>query len=112
MCAVVSPLLTSLSSLLLWGCHRWVAYDKERYKGHQFLLEEGEYEDRSSWGGSDSALLSFRFLQAVSTHMDFSQIITALSIKNQVVLCKDTAALGWGIPSFLVILVLFLLAEI
>ncbi|XP_014128938.2 very large A-kinase anchor protein isoform X1 [Zonotrichia albicollis] len=42
----------------------WVAYDKERYKGHQFLLEEGEYEDRCSWGGSDRALLSFRFLQA------------------------------------------------
>uniref|UniRef100_A0A8C3ULD1 Crystallin beta-gamma domain containing 3 n=1 Tax=Catharus ustulatus TaxID=91951 RepID=A0A8C3ULD1_CATUS len=42
----------------------WVAYDKERYKGHQFLLEEGDYEDRCSWGGPDSALLSFRFLQA------------------------------------------------
>ncbi|NXJ19876.1 CRBG3 protein, partial [Dicrurus megarhynchus] len=42
----------------------WVAYDKERYKGHQFLLEEGDYEDRHSWGGTDSALLSFRFLQA------------------------------------------------
>ncbi|KAM4904737.1 very large A-kinase anchor protein [Sylvia borin] len=42
----------------------WVAYDKERYKGHQFLLEEGDYEDRHSWGGADSALLSFRFLQA------------------------------------------------
>ncbi|NXS34993.1 CRBG3 protein, partial [Pomatostomus ruficeps] len=42
----------------------WVAYDKERYKGHQYLLEEGDYEDRNSWGGIDSALLSFRFLQA------------------------------------------------
>ncbi|XP_074959348.1 very large A-kinase anchor protein isoform X1 [Phalacrocorax aristotelis] len=42
----------------------WVAYDKERYKGHQYLLEEGDYEDRRSWGGADSALLSFRFLQA------------------------------------------------
>ncbi|XP_058686492.1 very large A-kinase anchor protein [Poecile atricapillus] len=42
----------------------WVAYDKERYKGHQFLLEEGDYEDRHSWGGAASALLSFRFLQA------------------------------------------------
>uniref|UniRef100_A0A8C3GTR8 Crystallin beta-gamma domain containing 3 n=1 Tax=Corvus moneduloides TaxID=1196302 RepID=A0A8C3GTR8_CORMO len=43
---------------------KWVAYDKERYKGHQFLLEEGDYEDRHSWGGTGSALLSFRFLQA------------------------------------------------
>ncbi|NWV12953.1 CRBG3 protein, partial [Ptilonorhynchus violaceus] len=42
----------------------WVAYDKERYKGHQYLLEEGDYEDRHCWGGADSALLSFRFLQA------------------------------------------------
>ncbi|XP_074022485.1 very large A-kinase anchor protein [Numenius arquata] len=42
----------------------WVAYDKERYKGHQYLLEEGDYEDRHSWGGADSVLLSFRFLQA------------------------------------------------
>ncbi|KAM9020345.1 very large A-kinase anchor protein [Ara ararauna] len=41
----------------------WVAYDKERYKGHQYLLEEGNYEDRHSWGGTDS-ILSFRFLQA------------------------------------------------
>ncbi|NWR56810.1 CRBG3 protein, partial [Bucorvus abyssinicus] len=42
----------------------WVAYDKERYKGRQYLLEEGYYEDRRSWGGTDSVLLSFRFLQA------------------------------------------------
>ncbi|XP_027763691.1 very large A-kinase anchor protein [Empidonax traillii] len=42
----------------------WVAYDKERYKGHQYLLEEGDYEDRRCWGGTDSVLLSFRFLQA------------------------------------------------
>uniref|UniRef100_A0A8B9DQF0 Crystallin beta-gamma domain containing 3 n=1 Tax=Anser cygnoides TaxID=8845 RepID=A0A8B9DQF0_ANSCY len=42
----------------------WVAYDKERYKGRQYLLEEGDYEDRHSWGGNDSVLLSFRFLQA------------------------------------------------
>ncbi|NXN98714.1 CRBG3 protein, partial [Rhinopomastus cyanomelas] len=42
----------------------WVAYDKERYKGHQYLLEEGDYEGRHSWGGTGSVLLSFRFLQA------------------------------------------------
>ncbi|XP_025053970.1 LOW QUALITY PROTEIN: very large A-kinase anchor protein, partial [Alligator sinensis] len=42
----------------------WVAYEKERYKGHQYLLEEGDYEDRHSWGGIGTALLSFRFLQA------------------------------------------------
>ncbi|XP_003219157.2 very large A-kinase anchor protein [Anolis carolinensis] len=42
----------------------WVAYEKERYKGQQYLLEEGEYEDWTSWGGMNSTLLSFRFLQA------------------------------------------------
>lgn len=46
---------------------RWVAYDKERYKGRQYLLEEGEYEHWQSWGGISSVLLSVRFLQAVST---------------------------------------------
>ncbi|XP_042722763.1 very large A-kinase anchor protein [Lagopus leucura] len=42
----------------------WVAYDKERYKGRQYLLEEGDYEDTHTWGGTGSVLLSFRFLQA------------------------------------------------
>ncbi|CAM4423703.1 very large A-kinase anchor protein isoform X1 [Caretta caretta] len=42
----------------------WVAYEKERYKGRQYLLEEGDYEDVHSYGGISSALLSFRFLQA------------------------------------------------
>uniref|UniRef100_A0A8C3RKK5 Crystallin beta-gamma domain containing 3 n=1 Tax=Chelydra serpentina TaxID=8475 RepID=A0A8C3RKK5_CHESE len=41
----------------------WVAYEKERYKGRQYLLEEGDYEDVHSYGGISSALLSFRFLQ-------------------------------------------------
>ncbi|XP_030437259.1 very large A-kinase anchor protein isoform X1 [Gopherus evgoodei] len=42
----------------------WVAYEKECYKGRQYLLEEGDYEDVHSYGGISSALLSFRFLQA------------------------------------------------
>ncbi|XP_015687399.1 very large A-kinase anchor protein [Protobothrops mucrosquamatus] len=42
----------------------WVAYDKEQYKGRQYLLEEGEYEHWQSWGGVSSVLLSVRFLQA------------------------------------------------
>uniref|UniRef100_A0A8C3Q1F2 Crystallin beta-gamma domain containing 3 n=1 Tax=Chrysolophus pictus TaxID=9089 RepID=A0A8C3Q1F2_CHRPC len=42
----------------------WVAYDRERYKGRQYLLEEGDYEDTHTWGGTGSVLLSFRFLQA------------------------------------------------
>uniref|UniRef100_A0A674K5N4 Crystallin beta-gamma domain containing 3 n=1 Tax=Terrapene triunguis TaxID=2587831 RepID=A0A674K5N4_9SAUR len=42
----------------------WVAYEKECYKGRQYLLEEGDYEDVHSYGGISSILLSFRFLQA------------------------------------------------
>ncbi|XP_044525193.1 very large A-kinase anchor protein [Gracilinanus agilis] len=42
----------------------WVAYEKERFKGQQYLLEEGEYEDISTWQTLTSTLLSFRYLQA------------------------------------------------
>ncbi|KAL8190738.1 UNVERIFIED_CONTAM: Very large A-kinase anchor protein, partial [Gekko kuhli] len=42
----------------------WVAYEKECYKGQQYLLEEGEYDDWQSWDGVSNVLLSFRFLQA------------------------------------------------
>ncbi|XP_054829686.1 very large A-kinase anchor protein [Eublepharis macularius] len=42
----------------------WVAYEKERYKGQQYLLEEGEYDNWQSWDGVSKVLLSFRFLQA------------------------------------------------
>uniref|UniRef100_A0A4X2JYW9 Beta/gamma crystallin 'Greek key' domain-containing protein n=1 Tax=Vombatus ursinus TaxID=29139 RepID=A0A4X2JYW9_VOMUR len=42
----------------------WVAYEKEHFKGQQYLLEEGEYEDISTWETLNSTLLSFRYLQA------------------------------------------------
>ncbi|XP_074048407.1 very large A-kinase anchor protein [Macrotis lagotis] len=42
----------------------WVAYEKEHFKGQQYLLEEGEYEDISTWKTLTSTLLSFRYLQA------------------------------------------------
>ncbi|GCB62852.1 hypothetical protein scyTo_0007292, partial [Scyliorhinus torazame] len=42
----------------------WVCYDKECYRGHQYLLEEGEYEDWQAWGGFDSTVQSMRFIQA------------------------------------------------
>uniref|UniRef100_H3A4M4 Beta/gamma crystallin 'Greek key' domain-containing protein n=1 Tax=Latimeria chalumnae TaxID=7897 RepID=H3A4M4_LATCH len=45
----------------------WTAYEKEGYKGHQYLLEEGEYEDWKMWGGFDNGLFSLRYLQAEFT---------------------------------------------
>lgn len=45
---------------------RWVAYEKEHFKGQQFLLEEGDFEDSNACGALSGPILSFRFLQAVS----------------------------------------------
>ncbi|KAM4701470.1 very large A-kinase anchor protein [Discoglossus pictus] len=42
----------------------WVGYENEKYKGQQYLLEEGEYEDWHAWGGFTSNLQSIRYLQA------------------------------------------------
>ncbi|XP_064207272.1 uncharacterized protein LOC135263319 isoform X1 [Anguilla rostrata] len=42
----------------------WVGYSGESYRGRQYLLEEGEHPECLEPGGSDQALLSFRFLQA------------------------------------------------
>lgn len=43
----------------------WVGYEKEGYRGHQYLLEEGEYHDWRVWGGCDSELRSVRVIRAV-----------------------------------------------
>ncbi|XP_069328576.1 very large A-kinase anchor protein [Eulemur rufifrons] len=42
----------------------WVAYEKEHFKGQQFLLEEGNFEDRNACGALSGPILSFRYLQA------------------------------------------------
>ncbi|CAB1434389.1 unnamed protein product [Pleuronectes platessa] len=42
----------------------WVGYEKEGYRGHQYLLEEGEYQDWRVWGGCDAELRSIRVIQA------------------------------------------------
>ncbi|KAF6108103.1 crystallin beta-gamma domain containing 2 [Phyllostomus discolor] len=57
-----SPHLASVGSLrILGGC--WVGYEKEGFRGHQYLLEEGEYPDWSHWGGYDEALISLRVIR-------------------------------------------------
>ncbi|XP_061597072.1 beta/gamma crystallin domain-containing protein 1 [Cololabis saira] len=42
----------------------WVGYEKEGFRGHQYLLEEGEYHDWRTWGGCDSELRSARVIRA------------------------------------------------
>uniref|UniRef100_A0A8C3W774 Crystallin beta-gamma domain containing 2 n=1 Tax=Catagonus wagneri TaxID=51154 RepID=A0A8C3W774_9CETA len=57
-----SPNLASVGSLrVLGGC--WVGYEKEGFRGHQYLLEEGEYADWSHWGGYNEALTSLRVIR-------------------------------------------------
>ncbi|XP_013882984.1 absent in melanoma 1 protein [Austrofundulus limnaeus] len=42
----------------------WVGYEKEGFRGHQYLLEEGEYHDWRVWGGCNSELRSVRIIRA------------------------------------------------
>uniref|UniRef100_A0A8C7Z5C3 Beta/gamma crystallin 'Greek key' domain-containing protein n=1 Tax=Oryzias sinensis TaxID=183150 RepID=A0A8C7Z5C3_9TELE len=42
----------------------WVGFQKEGFRGHQYLLEEGEYQDWRVWGGCDSELRSARIIWA------------------------------------------------
>lgn len=42
----------------------WVAYEKEHFKGQQFLLEEGDFEDSTACRALSGPILSFRYLQA------------------------------------------------
>uniref|UniRef100_A0A4W3IRM2 Beta/gamma crystallin domain-containing protein 3-like n=1 Tax=Callorhinchus milii TaxID=7868 RepID=A0A4W3IRM2_CALMI len=48
---------------------RWVAYEKECFRGYQYFLEEGEYEDWHAWGGFNSAVQSLRYIQVVSYYL-------------------------------------------
>ncbi|CAN9504228.1 unnamed protein product [Ophioblennius macclurei] len=42
----------------------WVGYEKEGFRGNQYLLEEGEYHDWRVWGGTNSELRSVRVIRA------------------------------------------------
>ncbi|XP_015266700.1 PREDICTED: absent in melanoma 1-like protein [Gekko japonicus] len=46
---------------IVGGC--WVGYEKEGFRGHQYLLEEGEYLDWSQWGGYNKQLVSLRLIR-------------------------------------------------
>ncbi|XP_075378595.1 beta/gamma crystallin domain-containing protein 2 [Mycteria americana] len=56
------PVLPTVGSLhVLGGC--WVGYEKEGFRGHQYLLEEGEYQDWRQWGGYSKELVSLRLIR-------------------------------------------------
>ncbi|XP_051494246.1 beta/gamma crystallin domain-containing protein 2 [Apus apus] len=56
------PALPTVGSLrVLGGC--WVGYEKEGFRGHQYLLEEGEYQDWRHWGGYGEELVSLRLIR-------------------------------------------------
>ncbi|XP_060640462.2 beta/gamma crystallin domain-containing protein 2 [Anolis sagrei] len=46
---------------IMGGC--WVGYEKEGFRGHQYLLEEGEYNDWNQWGGYNERLMSLRLIR-------------------------------------------------
>ncbi|XP_037549013.1 beta/gamma crystallin domain-containing protein 1 [Nematolebias whitei] len=56
-------LMYSVGSLKVLG-GIWVGYEKENFRGHQYLLEEGEYHDWRVWGGCNSELRSIRIIRA------------------------------------------------
>ncbi|XP_072854350.2 beta/gamma crystallin domain-containing protein 1 [Pogona vitticeps] len=51
--------LTSIGSIKVKG-GIWVAYEKPEFEGHQYLLEEGEYQEWMDWGGYDEKVRSLR----------------------------------------------------
>ncbi|KAM9532244.1 beta/gamma crystallin domain-containing protein 2 isoform 8-T8 [Guaruba guarouba] len=66
------PTLPTVGSLhILGGC--WVGYEKEGFRGHQYLLEEGEYQDWRQWGGYSKELMSLRLIRT-----DFSDPVLVL----------------------------------
>ncbi|XP_078538784.1 beta/gamma crystallin domain-containing protein 2 isoform X2 [Lissotriton helveticus] len=61
-----TPVSTVGSLRVLGGC--WVGYEKEGFRGQQYLLEEGEYMDWKDWGGISAELTSIRLIRT-----DFSE---------------------------------------
>ncbi|XP_026558340.1 beta/gamma crystallin domain-containing protein 2 [Pseudonaja textilis] len=56
-----SMMSTAGSLKIIGGC--WVGYEKEGFRGHQYLLEEGEYCDWTDWAGYNEDLLSLRLIR-------------------------------------------------
>ncbi|XP_053123517.1 beta/gamma crystallin domain-containing protein 2 [Hemicordylus capensis] len=56
-----SKMPTVGSLKIVGGC--WVGYEKEGFRGHQYLLEEGQYHDWTQWGGYNEQLVSLRLIR-------------------------------------------------
>uniref|UniRef100_A0A8C3AYN1 PR domain containing 1b, with ZNF domain n=1 Tax=Cyclopterus lumpus TaxID=8103 RepID=A0A8C3AYN1_CYCLU len=58
-----SAFMYSIGSLKVLG-GIWVGYEKEGFRGHQYLLEEGQYQDWRVWGSCNAELRSVRLIRA------------------------------------------------
>ncbi|XP_060705417.1 uncharacterized protein crybg1a isoform X2 [Hemiscyllium ocellatum] len=57
---------TNIGSMKVLGGF-WVGYEKPGFQGHQYVLEEGEYQSWNEWGGYNEHLQSLRFIQNMSS---------------------------------------------
>ncbi|NWH70336.1 CRBG1 protein, partial [Piaya cayana] len=93
--------LTSVGSMKVLG-GVWVAYEKPGFEGHQYLLEEGEYQDWTEWGGYDEEVQSLRPIVGdfTSSHMimysekDFGSKGSNINVLGIISDLKDT---GYGL---------------
>nr|XP_009675214.1 PREDICTED: absent in melanoma 1 protein [Struthio camelus australis] len=96
----VLPLASVGSMKVLGGV--WVAYEKPRFEGHQYLLEEGAYRDWTDWGGYDEELQSLRPVVGdfTNSHMvmysekDFGSKGSNINVLGIISNLKDT---GYGL---------------
>ncbi|XP_075410828.1 beta/gamma crystallin domain-containing protein 1 [Tenrec ecaudatus] len=82
----------------------WVAYEKPGFAGHQYLLEEGEYQHWKEWGGYNGELQSLRpiFGDFSNAHMimysekNFSSKGSSIDVLGIVANLKET---GYGVKT-------------
>ncbi|ETE68034.1 Absent in melanoma 1 protein, partial [Ophiophagus hannah] len=96
-----NELLTSIGSIKVKG-GIWVAYEKPEFEGHQYLLEEGEYQEWMDWGGYDEQLQSLRPVlgdlmhphMIMYTEKDFGSKGSSINVLGIISNLKDT---GYGL---------------
>ncbi|XP_077159010.1 beta/gamma crystallin domain-containing protein 1 isoform X2 [Paroedura picta] len=94
-------LLSSVGSMKVTG-GIWVAYEKPGFTGHQYLLEEGEYQEWMEWGGYDEQVQSLRPVlgslaephMIMYTEKDFGTKGSSITVLGIISNLKDT---GYGL---------------